>query len=130
MRLDGATDGEHFRAYVEQILVFELTPGDVVVVDNLSTHKVADVRAAIEAAGAHLLYLPPYSLDFKPIEIAFSKFKALIRAVNPRTLNELCHASCNAGRRSGFPSRRGKSGWIYFGSFLVPRRPRTTIGQR
>jgi hypothetical protein len=59
MRLDGAMDGEHFRAYVEQILVSELTPGDVVVVDNLPTHKVADVRAAIEAAGAHLLTFHP-----------------------------------------------------------------------
>lgn len=130
MGLDGAMDGEHFRAYVEQILVSELTPGDVVVIDKLPTQKVADVRAAIEAAGAHLLYLPSYSPDFKPIEMAFSKFKTHIRAVNPRTLNELCHASCNAGRRFGFPSGRGKSGWTYFGSFLVPRRPRTTIGRR
>ncbi len=66
--LDGAINGEAFRAYVEQILVPTLKPGDIVVMDNLGSHKVAGVRQAIEACGASLLYLPPYSPDLNPIE--------------------------------------------------------------
>ena len=73
MLLDGPMHGSAFRAYVEQVLVPELRPGDVVVMDNLPAHKVAGVRDTIEAAGARLLYLPPYSPDFNPIEMAFSK---------------------------------------------------------
>jgi transposase len=81
-----------FRTYVEQFLVPTLRPGDVVVMDNLSSHKGAGVRAAIEAAGAHLLYLPPYSPDFNPIENAFSKLKALLRAAAERTVEGLWDA--------------------------------------
>lgn len=93
MLLDGAMDGEHFLAYIKQILLPEITPGDIVVMDNLPAHKPEAVRRAIEAAGAYLLYLPPYSPDFNPIEMAFSKFKALVRATNSRTLEDLWKAA-------------------------------------
>ena len=89
MLLDGPMHGAAFLAYVQQVLAPELTPGDVVVMDNLPAHKVAGVRAAIEAAGARLLYLPPYSPDFNPIELAFSKLKALLRKAAARTIDEL-----------------------------------------
>lgn len=89
MVLDGAMHGAAFRAYVEQVLVPELTPGDVVVMDNLPAHKIHGIRQAIEAAGATLLYLPPYSPDFNPIELAFAKLKALLRKAAPRTVDAL-----------------------------------------
>ncbi|SEJ17215.1 Transposase, partial [Azotobacter beijerinckii] len=78
-----------FLAYVEQVLVPELSLGDIVVMDNLPAHKVAGVRQAIEGAGATLRYLPPYSPDLNPIEMAFSKLKALLRKAAARTLPEL-----------------------------------------
>lgn len=90
--LDGPMDGDAFRAYVEQVLVADLTRGDVVVMDNLPAHKVHGVRQAIEAAGATLMYLPAYSPDFNPIEMAFSKFKALLRAAAARTIDDLWEA--------------------------------------
>jgi len=90
--LDGLMDGDAFRAYVSQVLAPELTTGDVVIMDNLPAHKVHGVRQAIEAAGAMLLYLPAYSPDFNPIEMAFSKFKALLRAAAARTINDLWEA--------------------------------------
>jgi transposase len=90
--LDGPMDGECFLAYVEQILVPTLRPRDVVVMDNLPAHRVKGVRSAIERAGAKLLYLPPYSPDFNPIEQAFSKFKALLRKAAARTLDDLWNA--------------------------------------
>ena len=89
MVLDGAMNGPAFLAYVEQVLVPELAPGDVVVMDNLPAHKVAGVRRAIEYAGARLLYLPSYSPDFNPIEMAFSKLKAILRKAAPRTVTDL-----------------------------------------
>ena len=76
---DGAIDGESFRAYIEQILVPTLHPGDLVIADNLSAHKVAGIQRAIQAAGATLWYLPPYSPDLNPIELCFAKLKALVR---------------------------------------------------
>jgi transposase len=90
--VDGAIDGDMFLAYIEQVLVPELKPGDTVVMDNLSSHKVAGVKTAIEAAGATLLYLPPYSPDLNPIEMAFSKLKALLRAKALRTIDDLWQA--------------------------------------
>lgn len=90
--LDGAMNGEAFLAYVEQILAPTLAPGDVVIMDNLSSHKVAGVREAIEARGARVLYLPPYSPDLNPIEQAFAKFKALLRKVAARTRDALWNA--------------------------------------
>jgi transposase len=83
--LDGPMTGEAFRAYVEQVLAPELEPGDAVVMDNLSPHKVAGVKEAIRAAGASVLYLPSYSPDFNPIEQRFAKFKSLLRTAAART---------------------------------------------
>ena len=89
MVLDRAMNGAAFKAYVEQVLAPSLTPGDIVIMDNLSSHKVDGVRKAIKAAGAYLLYLPPYSPDLNPIEQAFAKFKALLRKVSARTVDDL-----------------------------------------
>lgn len=96
MILDGPMDGSAFRAYVTQVLVPELAPGDTVIMDNLPAHKVRGVRDAIEAAGAKLIYLPPYSPDFNPIELAFAKLKALLRAAAARTIPDLWDALKNA----------------------------------
>ncbi|HSA67040.1 MAG TPA: IS630 family transposase [Methyloceanibacter sp.] len=93
---EGPINGEAFRAYVQQCLVPALRPGDVVIMDNLGSHKVAGVREAIEAAGATLLYLPPYSPDFNPIEQAFAKLKALLRKAAARTLDALVAAIAEA----------------------------------
>jgi transposase len=90
--LDGAMNGEAFLAYVEQILAPTLAPGDIVIMDNLSSHKVAGVREAIEARGARALYLPPYSPDLNPIEQSFAKFKALIRKAATRSREALWNA--------------------------------------
>ena len=89
MLLDGPMDGDAFLAYVTQVLVPELRPGDIAVMDNLPSHKVSGVKQAIEAAGATLLYLPPYSPDFNPIEMAFSKLKAILRQAAARTVDDL-----------------------------------------
>jgi transposase len=87
--LDGAMNGRVFLEYVKQQLVPTLAVGDLVVMDNLSAHKVAGVREAIEQAGAQLVYLPPYSPDLNPIELAFAKFKWLIRSAAERTVEGL-----------------------------------------
>jgi transposase len=92
MVLDGPINRDAFLAYVNQVLVPELAPGHIVVMDNLSSHKSAGVREAIEAAGATLLYLPPYSPDFNPIENAFAKLKALLRKAAERTVDGLWDA--------------------------------------
>ena len=89
MVLDGAMNGAAFKAYVEQVLAPSLIPGDIVVMDNLPAHKVDGVRKAIKNAGAFLLYLPPYSPDLNPIELAFSKLKALLRKAAPRSIEDL-----------------------------------------
>jgi transposase len=96
MILDGPMDGDAFRAYVTQVLVPELEPGEIVIMDNLPAHKVSGVRDAIETAGARLLYLPPYSPDFNPIEMAFAKLKALLRAAAARTIPDLWDTLKNA----------------------------------
>ena len=96
MLLDGAMNGEAFLAYVRQVLVPELRPGDIVIMDNLPAHKVSGVRKAIEAAKAQLIYLPAYSPDFNPIEMAFSKLKALIRKAAARTIPDLWDAIADA----------------------------------
>jgi transposase len=92
MLLDGAMHGAAFLAYVEQVLVPTLQSGDVVVMDNLPAHKPAAVRKAIEAAGAELRFLPPYSPDFNPIEMAFSKLKAFLKKTAARTKDDLWDA--------------------------------------
>jgi transposase len=89
MVLDGPINGDWFEAYVAQVLVPELRPGDVVIMDNLSSHKRVSVRERIEAAGAILRFLPPYSPDFNPIEKAFSKLKAMLRKAEERTVGGL-----------------------------------------
>ncbi len=89
MVLDGPVNGDAFLAYIRQVLVPELEKGATVIMDNLPAHKVTGVRKAIEQAGARLLYLPPYSPDFDPIEMAFSKLKASLRKAAARTIPEL-----------------------------------------
>jgi transposase len=89
MVLDGAMNGKAFLAYVQQVLVPTLQPDDLVVMDNLSSHKAAGVRQAIEQTGARLMYLPPYSPDLNPIELAFSKLKWLLRSAAERTVDTL-----------------------------------------
>lgn len=115
--LDGAINGVAFLAYVEQFLAPTLSPGDIVVLDNLSSHKVDGVREAVEAAGATLLYLPPYSPDLNPIELAFSKLKRLLRDASERTqetlwssigrlLDRFTASECQSYiRHCGFPVR-------------------------
>jgi transposase len=87
MVLDGPINRDAFVAYVRQVLVPGLSPGDIVIMDNLSSHKTPAARDAIEAAGARLLFLPPYSPDFNPIEQAFSKLKAHLRKAAERTIH-------------------------------------------
>ena len=92
MVLDGPINRDAFVAYVRQVLVPGLSPGDIVIMDNLSSHKAPAARDAIEAAGAKLLFLPPYSPDFNPIEQAFSKLKAHLRKAAERTIHALWDA--------------------------------------
>lgn len=92
MVLDGPMNRVAFQAYIEQVLVPTLRPGDTVVMDNLPAHKGSDVRRAIEAARATLCYLPPYSPDFNPIENAFAKLKAILRKAAARTIDHLWDA--------------------------------------
>lgn len=89
--IDGAINGEIFLRYVQQHLAPTLQPGDIVVMDNLNAHKVAGVREAIESVQAQVLYLPPYSPEFNPIEQVFAKFKALLRSAQERTVEALWH---------------------------------------
>lgn len=96
MTVEAATDGEIFLAYVEYFLCPELRPEDVVVMDNLSAHKVDGVRQLIEATGAKLLYLPPYSPDLNPIEKAWSKIKQILRALKARSTETLDQAITEA----------------------------------
>lgn len=89
MTVDAAVNGDVFVAFVKQLLVSTLTPGDIVIMDNLSAYKVRGVRQSIEAARASVVYLPPYSPDFNPIEPAFSKLKQLIRSAGHRRVKDL-----------------------------------------
>ena len=92
MTIDGAMNGATFLAYVEQVLAPTLVPGDAVILDHLPAHKPTAIREAIEADGASMLFLPPYSPDFNPIELAFSKIKALLRKTSARTVHRLWDA--------------------------------------
>lgn len=89
MTVEGATDGDVFRVYVEHVLCPILGAGDLVVMDNLGAHRVSGIREAIEARGAHLLYLPPYSPDLSPIEPCWSKLKTALRTIGARTRRTL-----------------------------------------
>ena len=93
---DGPMNGEMFLAWTRQGLAPRLHPGDVVILDNLATHKIRGVREAIEAVGARLLYLPPYSPDFNPIEPMWSKIKQILRSHAPRTEDQLLRAAKTA----------------------------------
>jgi transposase len=98
LTIDGALDGTSFLAYVEQVLVPTLSAGEITLMDNVPTHKIAGVREAIEARGARLVYLPPYSPDFDPIEKAFSKIKSILQRIAARTLTTLDAAVAEALR--------------------------------
>jgi transposase len=89
MMIEGATDGEVFRAYTERVLCPTLKAGDIVIMDNLGAHKVSGIREAIEECGARLIYLPPYSPDLSPIEACWSKIKQALRAAGARTRRKL-----------------------------------------
>jgi len=91
-----AESGERFRAYIEQFLVPTLKPGDVVILDNLGSHKGKVVRQAVRAAGARLVFLPKYSPDLNPIEQVFAKFKTLLRRAGTRTYDAVADASATA----------------------------------
>jgi transposase len=95
MVLDGPMNGEAFLVYVREFLCPTLKPGDIVIADNLPSHKVAGVKDAIEKAGATLRYLPPYSPDLNPIENAFSKLKSLLRKAACRTVQALWNEIAN-----------------------------------
>lgn len=99
MTIDAPTDGDVFLAYVRRILAPSLRPGDIVVLDNLRSHKVAGVVEAVEAAGAGVVYLPPYSPDLNPIEKMWSKIKTALRAMSARTSPGLHHAIRKAFRQ-------------------------------
>lgn len=115
--VDGAVNRDVFEAFVEQVLVPELRPGDVVVLDNLSSHKSQQARRLIESRGAELVFLPPYSPDLNPIEMVFSKIKQLLRSLACRTKNALWNAmqsvldqvtpsdAANCFRHSGYTLR-------------------------
>ncbi len=92
MTLNGAMYGKAFLAYIEQVLAPTRRPGEIVIMDNLPAHKPLAIKAAIERAGAERRYLPKYSPDFNPIEMAFSKLKAILKKIAARTLDDLCDA--------------------------------------
>lgn len=96
LTMPGAVDGAAFAAYTAQVLAPSLRPGQIVVLDNLSAHKCADARTAVEAVGARLLFLPAYSPDFNPIELAFAKVKERLRAAAARTPDGLVAATASA----------------------------------
>ena len=115
MTLEGATDADAFRAFVDEVLVPQLRPGDLVVMDNLSSHKAAGVRESIESAGAKLRYLPPYSPDLSPIEKCWSKVKALLRSAAARTADALDGAISAALRAVTASDARGWFGHCGYG---------------
>ena len=116
MLLPGALDGTAFQVYVRKVLVPTLRPGDVVVMDNLSTHKDATARRLIEAAQATILDLPPYSPDLNPIEKMWSKIKALLRAARPRTFKALSAAVSMALKRITIEDALG---WIKSCGYII-----------
>ena len=93
--LEGPIDGESFRLYVEKVLLPTLRPGDIVIMDNLGSHKGKAVRQLIRSAGAKLFFLPKYSPDLNPIEQVFAKLKHLLRKAAARTFEAICHALGN-----------------------------------
>jgi len=116
MTIEGATCGEVFTSYVRQVLVPHLRPGNVVVLDNLGAHRVQDAREAIEAAGARLLFLPPYSPDLNPIEETWSKMKGHIRRQEPRTIEALDASVADAAANV---TTEDAIGWIRHAGYHV-----------
>lgn len=116
----GALDGDAFDVFVEQVLVPHLEPGQTVILDNLSVHRRHSVRTRIEAAQCDLVYLPPYSPDFNPIELAFSKLKSYLRRVQARTQDAL-DAAISAGLARITPA--DAHGWIRHCGYDLPRQP-------
>jgi transposase len=116
MTVESATDGDVFLAYLDHVLCPALRPGQVVVMDNLSAHKVPGVRERIEAAGAQLLYLPPYSPDFNPIEKAWSKIKQHLRKTRARSLELLEQAVAEALQSI---SSEDASGWFHHCGYAI-----------
>lgn len=96
MVLDGPIDGITFTGFCERFLAPALRPGDLVVLDNLSSHKTAAAEAVVKAAGASFVYLPPYSFDLNPIEQLFAKLKQLVRGLRPRNWREIVEAAKQA----------------------------------
>ena len=120
MTLPGAVDAAAFEVYVRDLLVPTLRPGQVVVLDNLNVHQGVKVRRLIEGAGCRLLFLPPYSPDFAPIELAFSKLKAYLRGVAARTQERLEEAIGTALARLTDADARG---WFGHCGYRVPAQP-------
>jgi transposase len=116
MTVDGATDADVFLAYVEHVLAPTLSPGDIVVMDNLRAHKVAGVQSMIEGRGAHLLYLPPYSPDLSPIEQAWSKLKTYLRTFKARTREALDAAITHA---LSLITAEDAQGWFTYCGYAV-----------
>jgi len=117
MSVEGATDGAAFETYVEHFLLPSLGEGQIVVMDNLQVHKMRRVEELIESAGAEILFLPPYSPDFSPIEEAFSKVKGILRRVGARTREALLEAT---GEALEAVSRRDAAGWFNHCGYVVP----------
>ena len=120
MSVEGATDGAAFEAYVKHFLVPTLKEGQVVVMDNLQVHKSKKVRKLIEGAGASVLFLPPYSPDFSPIEEAFSKIKAILRSIEARTQQTLMEA---IGQALDAVTQRDTLGWFTHCGYQLTDQP-------
>jgi transposase len=123
-------NGDAFLAYATQFLAPTLKPGDVVVMDNLSAHKVSGVREAIEAVGASLLYLPPYSPDFNPIEQVFAKLKHLIRAAEPRDVEATGERSANSwisSQARSAPTFSKTRGMFLYKNIMLSNRVRSIL---
>ena len=117
MSVEGATDGAAFETYVRHFLLPTLKEGQIVVMDNLQVHKMKRIEELIEGAAAEILFLPPYSPDFSPIEEAFSKVKSILRRVGARTREALLEAT---GEALEAVSRRDAAGWFRHCGYAVP----------
>ena len=120
MSVEGAIDGAAFEAYVKHFLLPTLKEGQIVVMDNLQAHKSTKVRKLIESVGASILFLPPYSPDFSPIEEAFSKVKAILRSIEARTRQTLVEA---IGQALDAVSRRDTLGWFSHCGYRLSDQP-------
>ena len=116
MVFKGALDGETFKIYLKEFLVPTLREGDILIMDNLSSHKVAEVNEIIEKTGAKILYLPPYSPDLNPIELMWSKIKAYLRKVKARTTEVLFEA---IGEAFNNVSKIDIKGWFAFSGYSI-----------